>query len=121
MQDYAPLICQALKRGSLCCSVVQSWFVESLIVLGVDGEVRCVDIVSLHYHIEDLRLMHCSFLHEIDNLVLYNLALVYIVIKLDLEFVLQLSVLLEEVFILNWIGEVLVVLCQQVDFIVVGP
>ena len=65
--------------------------------------------------------MHCSLLHEADDLVLYRDRVVHIVIKLHLHLVLQLSVLLKEVLVLDWIGKVLIVLRQQVDLAVVGP
>ena len=50
----------------LACSVVHRWLGESLIMLSVDCEVRCVNIVALHYHVEDLWLMNGSFLQQFD-------------------------------------------------------
>ena len=87
----------------------------------VDDEVGGVNVVALHDHLENFRLVHRALLHELDHLVLHCDCMVNVVVKLDLELVLELSVFLEEVFIVDGIGEVLVILSQQVHLAVVGP
>ena len=70
--------------------------VEAHRLLRVDYEVACVNIVTLHDHIEDFRLVYLTFLHEVNNLVLNSDRMVRIVIQLGLQFVFELTVLLEE-------------------------
>lgn len=94
---------------------------EAQSLLCVDDEVGGVNVVALHHHVENLRLVHRAFLHELDHLVLHCDCVVNVVIKLDLELVLELAVFLEEVFIVDGIGEVLIVLSQQVHLAVVCP
>lgn len=81
-------------------------------MFGVNGEVRCVDVVAFEHHFEDLWLMDLSFLHEHDDLVLLGDGLFNIVIKLDLNFVFNLSLFSEEIFILWWESEVFAIFSQ---------
>ena len=41
-------------------------------VVGVDGEIASVDVVSLHDLLEDFRLVDGTFLHKVDDLVLLD-------------------------------------------------
>lgn len=88
---------------------------------GVDSEVARVDIVALHDHIEDFRLMNSAFFHEVDHLILNCKSMVNIVIQLDLELVFELTVLLQEGLVVYGIGKVHVVFSEQVHLTVVGP
>ena len=97
------------------------WFVEAHRLLCVDNEVTCVNIVAFHDHFEDFRLVHRTFLHEGDDLILHSECMIDIVVELYLHLVLQLSILLEEVFVIDRVREVLIVLCQQMDLAVVCP
>jgi len=62
-----------------------------------------------------------AFLHEVYNLVLDGDGVVDVVVKLHLKLVLQLSVLLQEVLVVDGIREVLVILGEEVHLAVVGP
>ena len=102
-------------------SEVLVWLGETESLFSVDSEVRSVDIVSLHDHIKDFRLVNGSFLHEVDDLILDSDGVVHIVVKLDLELVFELTVLFEEIFIIDGVCEVLVILSQKMHLAVVGP
>ena len=97
------------------------WFGEAQRLLCVDDEVARVDVVAFQDHFEYLGLVHSAFLHERDDLVLHSDGMVDIVIELNLHLILQLSVLLEEVFVIDWVRKVLVIFREQVDLTVVGP
>ena len=103
------------------CSVIVVGLVESEIVLSVDDEVRCVNVVALNDHLKDLRLMHGALLHKVDDLVLDHHSVVHIVIQLHLHFILQLSCLVQELLVFNWFSEILVVLSEEVEFADVRP
>ena len=62
--------------------------------------------------------MYCALLHEANDLVLHHYGVVNIVVQLNLDFVLQLAILPQEVFVVNWVRKVLVVLSQQIDLAV---
>ena len=96
-------------------------FVETHGLCGVDDEIAGVDVVSLHDHLEDLWLVNCALFHKVNDLVLDRDGVVHIVVQLHLQLVLELSVLLQEVFVIDGICEVFVVLGQQVHLAVVGP
>lgn len=96
-------------------------FVESDVVFSVNDEVACVNVVSFKNHLEDFRLMHSTFLHEVDNFILDNDGMIYVVIELHLNFVLKLSLLGQEVLLLNRFSEIFVVLSQEVELANVGP
>ena len=87
----------------------------------VNHEVARVNIVSLHYHLKDLRLMDGALFHKLDALVLNCDRMVHIVVKLNLNLVLQLSVLLHEIWILVRVGEVMTVLSEESDLAIVCP
>ena len=97
------------------------WFGEAQRLLCVDDEVARVNVVAFQDHFEDLGLVHRAFLHERDDLVLHSDGMVDIVIELNLHLILQLTVLLEEVFVIDRVREVFVVFREQVDLTVVGP
>ena len=102
-------------------SVIVIGLVESDIVLSVDNEVGGVNVEALHDHLEDLGLMHSTFLHKVDNLVLHHYCVIHVVIELNLHLVLELSLFVQELFVLDWLREVFVVLCEQVELADVCP
>ena len=102
-------------------SIVFVWFVETHGLGSVDDEVRCVNVVTLHDHLENLGLVHCTLFHEVNDLILYCDCVINIVVQLDLQLILQLSILLQEVLIINGISKVLIILRQQVHLAIVGP
>ncbi len=65
--------------------------------------------------------MYYTFLHEVNDLILDDLAMIDIVVKLDLHLIFHLSILFEELLILYWVCKLLVVFCYQVDLIIVCP
>ena len=87
----------------------------------VNHEVARVNIVSLHYHFENFRLVNGTFFHELNALVLNCDSMVHIVIKLHLNLILQLSVFPHEIWILIGVGEVMTVLSEETDLAVVCP
>lgn len=96
-------------------------FVESHVVSGVDHVITSINIVSLHDHLKDLRLVNSSFLHEVNDLILNHHSVIDVVFKLYLDFVLKLSVLLQDLLIFNRVSEILIIFSQQVHFAVVSP
>ena len=54
------------------------------IVLGVDYEIRGIDIVGLDDPFEEFRLMHDSLFHEINDLVLHSHKVLHPIIQLHL-------------------------------------
>ena len=87
----------------------------------IDGKVTSVNIVTFEYHLEDFWLVHGALLHEVQDFVLLSDGMINIVIELDLHFVLELTVLLQWLLLLNRIGEILVVFRDQMKLINVGP
>ena len=87
----------------------------------VDLEITCVNIVSLHYHFKNFRLMDGTLFHEVNGFVLDGDGLVHVVFELDLQLVLELAVLLEEDLLFDGVRELFVVLGEQVHFAVVHP
>ena len=65
--------------------------------------------------------MNGALLHELDALVLHCDRMVHIIVKLHLQLVFQLAVFLQEVFVVDGIGEVFSVFCEQMDLAVVRP
>ena len=57
-------------------------------VVGVDSEVTCVNVVTLEYLLEHFRLVHRTFLHKVDNLILLDDGVLGVVVKLNLDLVL---------------------------------
>lgn len=102
-------------------SVVVVWFIESNRVVSVDNEIASIDVVTLEYHFEYLRLMHSAFLHEIYDFILHHDSVINIVIELDLHFVLELTSLIEELLVFHWLCKVLVVLSEKIELANVGP
>jgi hypothetical protein len=90
-------------------------------VCSVDFKVTCVDIVTLHHHLEHFRLMHGTLLHKVDYLVLDCDSMVDVVVELDLELVLQLPVLLQKLLLVYGVGEVFIVFGKETGFADVGP
>lgn len=110
-----------LLQLSKSTSEVLVWLVEAHGFLRVDHEVARVNVVALHDHFKDLRLVHSAFLHEVDHLVLHSHRVVHVVVQLHLQLVFQLAVLFKEVFVINGVSEVLIILRQQVNLAVIGP
>lgn len=65
--------------------------------------------------------MHGSLLHQVEDLVLHCDSVVDIVVELELHLVLELSILLQRLFVFDWVSEVLVILSKQVQLINVAP
>ena len=79
------------KYADTKASVVFVGLVESEVVFRIYREVACVNVVALHYLLENLRLVHCAFLHKTDNLIVHRDAVVVIVVQLHEHLVFQLS------------------------------
>jgi hypothetical protein len=90
-------------------------------VSSIDGEVASVDVVALHHHFENFGLVDCALLHEVDDFVLYGHSVVHIVVQLHLELVLELTCLLQELLIVDWISEILVIFSEETHLAIVGP
>ena len=84
-------------------------------MVGVDREVRRVDVVALQHHLENLRLVHCAFLHKVDDLVLVVDRVIHIVVELSHHLVLQLAGLGHEVLVFRHEGEVFTIFSQQIE------
>lgn len=95
--------------------------VESDTMICVYAEVTCIDVVSFHNHLEDLRLIYCALLHEVYDLVLNNNCMIHVVIKLNLQLVLQLADLIKELLLFHWLREIFIVFGQEVHFTDVSP
>ena len=93
----------------------------SLVVLSVDHIVVGVNIVALEDPFENFWLMDRSLLHKVQNLVLHDLAMIDVVVQLHLHLILELATLLEELFVLDWICKLIVVLSDEMHLIIVGP
>ena len=102
-------------------SVVVGGFIESDVVFRVDNEVTRIDIITFKHHFEYFWLVHCSLLHEVDNFILNHDCMIDVIIQLHLHFILKLTILLQEVFIINWICEIFIILGQEVEFANVSP
>ena len=96
-------------------SVVVVRLVKSDVVFGVDNEVRSINVVALEDHIEDLWLMHSALLHKVYDLVLNHNSVVNVIIKLNLHLILQLSGLVQELLVLNWLSEIFVIFSEKVE------
>ena len=103
------------------CSVVMGWLGKSDGVICIYDEVRGVDVVAFQDHLEHFWLMNGTFFHEVDDLILDDNSMVDIVIKLYLNFILELTSFVEELLVVYWISKVLAVFSDQVEFTNVGP
>ena len=95
--------------------------VESDTMICVYAEVTCVDVIPFHNHLEDLWLVYCALLHEVYDLVLNHNRVIYVVIKLNLHLVLQLTGLIKELLLFHWLREIFIVFGQKVEFTDVSP
>ena len=102
-------------------SIVMGWLVESDRVVGVDDEVRCINVVAFQDHLEHFWLMDCTFFHELNDLILLADVLIDVVIQLHLGLVLQLTSLGQEIFFLNWVSKVLAIFSHEVELTDVCP
>ena len=84
----------------------------------VDRKVARVNVVALHHHFENLRLVHRSFFHKADDLVLDHDCMIDVVVELNCHLVLQLTILAEEVLVIDRVSKVTLVLRQKVDLAV---
>lgn len=107
--------------GETIRSVIVVGLVESDVVLGVDDEIRGVNVVALDDHVENFGLMHSTLLHKVNDLILNHNSVVNVVIQLNLDLILQLTSLVEELLILNWLGEIFVIFSEEVEFADVCP
>ena len=73
----------------------------SQVVGSVDRKVRCVDVETLHYCLEELRLVNNTFLHEVEELILLCDTLLSEVVKLASQLVLQLSFFRQELGLIS--------------------
>jgi hypothetical protein len=101
--------------------VIVIWLVESDVVLCIDTEIAGINVVSLHHLLENLWLMHSTLLHEVYDFILYHYGMVNVVVELYLNLILELPCLVEELFVLDWLSKVFVVLSQQVELADVCP
>lgn len=90
-------------------------------MLRVDHEVGGVDIVAFDDPLEELGLVHDSFLHEVNDLVLHRDEVLHPVVQLHLQLVFELAFLAQEVGVLRWLFELLVVGREHVKLINVRP
>lgn len=95
--------------------------VEPDVVLCADGEVTGIDVVTLHYHFENLWLVDLTFLHEVDDFILDHNSVIDEVLDLNLELVLKLSLLGHDLLVFSWLCEVLIVLGKEMHFTDVSP
>ena len=61
-------------------SVVVCWLEGPYGVVRVDNEVRGIDIVTFQHHFEHLGLMHGTFFHELNHLVLHGDLVINVVV-----------------------------------------
>ena len=105
----------------LVSSIVVSWFECPDRVISVDNEIGSIDIVTFQYHFENFGLMNSSFFHEFNNFILLGDGMVYVVVKLNLHLVFELTGLGQEIFIFWRISEILTVFGDKVEFADMGP
>ena len=79
--------------------------IESDVILGVDREVRSVNIVSLEDHVENFGLVHSALLHKVYDLVLDHHSVVDVVVQLDLDLVFQLARFVQQLLIFDRVRE----------------
>ena len=97
------------------------WLECSHRVVSVDHKVRSIDIVTLKNHLEDFRLVHSTFLHKLNHLVLHSDLVIDVVVQLGLHLILELTSFRQEIFIFWRHGEVLTVLGDEIEFADMGP
>lgn len=68
---------------------------------GVDNEIVGVNVVTLDDSLEDLWVVHNTFLHEVDDLILDGTTQILEVVKLASQFMLQLALLVKEIGIIS--------------------
>ena len=94
---------------------------EAQVVLSIDGEVARINVVSLEYLLKDFRLVHIALSHEADYLILDCDRVIDVVVKLYLNFVLQLSLASHEIFFFDIFHEIFATLGEQVEVTNVRP
>lgn len=90
-------------------------------MVGIDSEIARVNVVAFEHHFKNFWLVHRALLHETYHFVLLSDGLFHIVIKLNLDFILNLTCLREEVLVLWRICEVFTIFSQQVELADVRP
>ena len=65
--------------------------------------------------------MHCAFLHEADDLVLHHNCVVNVIVELNCDLILELTILAQEVLIIDGVCKIYLVLRQQVNLTIGGP
>ena len=92
----------------------------SQVVCSVDAEVRSVNVETFANSLEQFRVVHSSFLHEPEQMVLLGHTLLSKVVQLDGQLVPQLPLLVQKLGLIS-VVEVLRVLGQRVEESVLGP
>ena len=90
-------------------------------VISVNNEVRCIDVVTLAYHLEDLGLMNGTLFHKLNNFILMSNGVIDIVVQLNLNFVFELTGLVHEVLILRDCCKVFAIFGQKIELGDVSP
>ena len=98
-----------------CISMVVVGLVESYVIFCVYHIVTCVDVVPFKDLLKYFWLVDFTLLHEIDCLILDHDCVIHVVIKLYLYFILQLSSLRKELFLIDILYKLGVVLGEQVE------
>ena len=83
----------AFMRGLIVFSVIVSWLVESDIIFCVNNEVTSINVIALEYHIEYFWVMNSTLFHKVNNFILDNNGVINIVIELNLDLILELTLL----------------------------
>ena len=94
---------------------------ESDTVVCIDDKVRGVNVIAFQDHFKHFWLVHCAFLHEVDDLILDRNRMIHVVVQLNLSFVFKLSSFIQEFFVFNWEGKVFTILSDQIKFTDVSP
>lgn len=92
----------------------------SNIIFCVDNEVFSVDVVALHDLLKDFRLMHCTFFHEVNSLIVVVHTIFLEVVYLYADLISQLALLGHEVSDPLWY-KLPPVFREKTDFIVAYP
>lgn len=90
-------------------------------MVGVYHEVRGVDVISLQHHLEHFWLVNRAFLHKVHDFILLGYCVINIVVYLNLNLILELAGFVQEVLIIDGVGEIFTVFGQEVELADMGP
>lgn len=95
-------------------------FLNSEVMGSIDDKVRSINVITLGDSFEELRVVHNTFLHEIDHDILRNGTHFLEIVALDTKFVLKLAFFCKELSVIS-VVKVLLISGERMELISFDP